>query len=71
VALKPNRPIIPPDRHAEENVVVRDVPAAALTAYSLSEDRVKTLQAGFEMHLSKPIDSMKLASAVKALRRRR
>jgi PAS domain S-box-containing protein len=49
---------------------VRDVPAAALTAYARSEDRVRTLQAGFEMHLAKPIDPLELASAIGALARR-
>lgn len=48
----------------------RDLPAAALTAYGRSGDRAKTLQAGFEMHLVKPIDPVELASAVKALARR-
>ncbi|HEV3141060.1 MAG TPA: ATP-binding protein, partial [Vicinamibacterales bacterium] len=50
---------------------LRDIPAAALTAYARSEDRAKTLQGGFEMHLAKPIDPIELASAVKALARRR
>ena len=53
------------------NPRVRTVPAAALTAYARSEDRAKTLQGGFEMHLAKPIDPVELASAVKALARRR
>ena len=50
---------------------LRYLPAAALTAYARSEDRAKTLQAGFEMHLAKPIDPVELVSAVKALARRR
>jgi CheY-like chemotaxis protein len=50
---------------------VRNVPAAALTAYARAEDRAKTLQAGFEMHLAKPVDPVELASAVQALARRR
>ena len=50
---------------------VREIPAAALTAYGRSEDRARSLQAGFEMHLGKPIDPIELASAVKALARRR
>jgi CheY-like chemotaxis protein len=54
-----------------EDEAVRDVPAAALTAYARSEDRAKTLQGGFEMHLAKPVDPVELASAVKALARRR
>jgi CheY-like chemotaxis protein len=49
---------------------LRDLPAAALTAYGRSGDRARTLQAGFEMHLVKPIDPVELASAVKALARR-
>jgi PAS domain S-box-containing protein len=51
--------------------LVREIPAAALTAYGRSEDRVRSLQGGFEMHLGKPIDPVELASAVKALARRR
>jgi PAS domain S-box-containing protein len=53
---------------------VRDIPAAALTAYARSEDRAKALKSGFEMHLAKPIDPVELITAVKALvaaRRRR
>jgi CheY-like chemotaxis protein len=50
---------------------VRRLPAAALTAYGRTEDRARTLQAGFEMHLAKPIDPVELAAAVKALARRR
>ena len=54
-----------------EDQAVREVPAAALTAYARSEDRAKTLQGGFEMHLAKPVDPVELASAVQALARRR
>ncbi|MGB2714782.1 MAG: ATP-binding protein, partial [Vicinamibacterales bacterium] len=50
---------------------VRETPAAALTAYGRTEDRARTLQAGFEMHLAKPVDPVELASAIKALARRR
>ena len=53
------------------SVRVREIPAAALTAYARTEDRARTLQGGFEMHLAKPIDPIELASAVKALARRR
>ncbi|HXD72652.1 MAG TPA: ATP-binding protein [Vicinamibacterales bacterium] len=56
---------------ASPNPRLRDLPAAALTAYARSEDRAKTLQGGFEMHLAKPIDPIELASAVQALGRRR
>jgi CheY-like chemotaxis protein len=50
---------------------VRNIPAAALTAYARSEDRAKALKSGFEMHLAKPIDPAELIAAVKALARHR
>ena len=50
---------------------VRDVPAAALTAFARSDDRAKALQSGFEMHLSKPVDPGELVAAVASLVRRR
>jgi CheY-like chemotaxis protein len=56
---------------ASDDPAVRDIPAAALTAYARSEDRAKALQSGFEMHLAKPIDPIELISAVQALARRR
>jgi CheY-like chemotaxis protein len=52
-------------QHADARV--RDLPAAALTAYARSEDRVKALRSGFKMHLAKPIDPGELMSAVATL----
>ena len=49
---------------------VRNVPAAALTAFARSEDRTKALRSGFEMHLAKPIDPGELVAAVGALAKR-
>ena len=49
---------------------VRDVPAAALTAFARSEDRTKALQHGFEMHLAKPVDPGELVASVATLVRR-
>jgi CheY-like chemotaxis protein len=54
---------------AHHNPLVRRVPAAALTAYARSEDRVKALRAGFQIHLAKPIDPAELVTAVAALAR--
>ena len=54
-----------------DDPALREVPAAALTAYARLEDRAQTLQRGFEMHLTKPVDPLELVSAVKALARRR
>jgi CheY-like chemotaxis protein len=49
---------------------VREVPAAALTAYARAEDRMKTLQSGFQMHLVKPVDPSELIIAVASLAKR-
>ena len=43
------------------------VPAVALTAYAKDEDREKALTAGFQKHLSKPIDPSILIDAVASL----
>ncbi|MEH2270960.1 MAG: response regulator [Nostoc sp.] len=40
------------------------IPAIALTAYTREEDRLEALSAGFQQHLSKPIDPNKLIAAV-------
>jgi PAS domain S-box-containing protein len=49
---------------------VREIPAAALTAYARAEDRKKTLQSGFQIHLAKPVDPGELIVAVAALAKR-
>jgi PAS domain S-box-containing protein len=40
------------------------VPAAALTAYSRAEDRANSMRAGFDAHLSKPVDLAELIATV-------
>jgi PAS domain S-box-containing protein len=52
------------------NPVVRRMPAAALTAYARSDDRVKALRAGFQIHLAKPIDPAELVATIAALVKR-
>jgi signal transduction histidine kinase/ActR/RegA family two-component response regulator len=47
---------------------VATVPAAALTAFAREEDRERALQAGFQLHLAKPVDADVLVTAVAALR---
>jgi PAS domain S-box-containing protein len=49
---------------------VRNIPAAALTAFARSEDRTRALQCGFEMHLAKPVDPGELVASVATLARR-
>ena len=47
------------------------VPAAALTAYARSEDRVRVLAAGYQIHLSKPIQPVELVTEIASLVKRR
>jgi CheY-like chemotaxis protein/two-component sensor histidine kinase len=46
------------------------VPAIALTAYARIEDRVKSIQAGYQLHLSKPVEPIELVAMVQSLARR-
>ena len=56
-------------RHLDEPW--HSLPAAALTAYARSQDRVTSLASGFHMHLAKPIDPLELIVAVASLVARR
>jgi PAS domain S-box-containing protein len=49
----------------------RSTPAAALTAYARSQDRITSLASGFHMHLAKPIDPLELIVAIATLAARR
>jgi CheY-like chemotaxis protein len=42
-------------------------PAVALTAYGRTEDRVRTLSAGYSMHVPKPVDPVELATIIASL----
>jgi PAS domain S-box-containing protein len=53
-----------------DDAALRDIPAAALTAYARSQDRSRALESGFGMHLSKPIEPAELVAAIRALTRR-
>lgn len=44
-----------------------EIPAIALTAYAREEDRRRSLQAGFQMHMSKPIEPLDLVRAIAKL----
>lgn len=52
----------PPDRAS--------IPAAALTSFARDEDRQHVFEAGFQVHLAKPIDSRALVAAVVSLAQR-
>jgi PAS domain S-box-containing protein len=42
-------------------------PALALTAYARTEDRIRALSEGYQMHLAKPVDRVELATVVSKL----
>jgi signal transduction histidine kinase len=46
---------------------VARTPAVALTAYGRVEDRLRTLSAGYSMHIPKPVDPAELATVVASL----
>jgi CheY-like chemotaxis protein len=43
------------------------MPAAALTAYARTEDRIRALAAGFQTHLAKPVDPAELVATIAVL----
>ncbi len=43
------------------------IPAVALTAYTRVEDRLRSLSAGFHMHLGKPVEALELLTVVASL----
>lgn len=47
--------------------LIKNLPAVALTAYASESDRAKALDAGFQMHLSKPVEPHKLVAVVAQL----
>ncbi len=47
------------------------IPAIALTAYASGDDRARALAAGFEAHVTKPVEPQELAAAVAELAARR
>jgi CheY-like chemotaxis protein len=49
---------------AEKRRERAELPAIALTAFARADDRVRALTAGFQSHLSKPVDGEQLVAAV-------
>ena len=45
------------------------IPAIALTAFARSEERTRSLQAGFQLHVAKPVEEAELVAAVASLAR--
>jgi CheY-like chemotaxis protein len=45
----------------------RKTPAVALTAFARSEDRTRAMMAGYQVHISKPIEPQELLATVGSL----
>jgi CheY-like chemotaxis protein len=54
---------------ARQGVAQRRIPAVAVTAYGRAEDRARTMAAGFDRHVVKPVDIADLVTIVAALGR--
>jgi CheY-like chemotaxis protein len=46
-----------------------ELPAIALTAYAGMPERTRALEAGFQLHLPKPVDAAELQLVVASMRR--
>ena len=54
---------LPPDQRGQ-------IPAIALTAFARTQDRLKILSAGYQMHVGKPIEPLELITIVASVTRR-
>jgi PAS domain S-box-containing protein len=50
-----------------DDKIAQGVPVVALTAFAGAENRLKTREAGFQVHLDKPIDPPQLIETIRAL----
>jgi CheY-like chemotaxis protein len=46
---------------------VSGIRAAAVTAYARSEDRIRALEAGYQVHIAKPLEEHELTTVIAAL----
>jgi CheY-like chemotaxis protein len=52
---------------ASEAQKLGSIPAIALTAYTRGEDSQQAIDAGFQMHVAKPVEPTRLTNAVMSL----
>ena len=57
-------------RRGDAGRAAAGTPAIALTAYARSEDRCHALAAGFQQHLSKPVEPAELSIVIASLTER-
>jgi CheY-like chemotaxis protein len=49
---------------AEQGFAAKPIPAIALTASGRSEDRLRALREGFQMHVAKPVEPAELVIVI-------
>lgn len=54
-------------RRCEHSVGGRKIPAVAVTAFARSEDRIRALQAGYNLNVAKPLESREIVAVIAAL----
>jgi signal transduction histidine kinase/DNA-binding response OmpR family regulator len=54
-------------RQVRTRLSARQLPAVALTAFARSEDRMRAMRAGFQVHVAKPVDPEELVAVVASL----
>ncbi len=47
-----------------------DIPAAAVTAFARSEDKIRALRSGYQTYLAKPVEAAELIAVVASLANR-
>jgi CheY-like chemotaxis protein len=50
---------------------IGSIPAIAVTAFARPEDRIAALQAGYNMHIAKPLDARELLTVIARLKQRK
>jgi CheY-like chemotaxis protein len=46
------------------------IPAVALTAFARTQDRLRILSSGYQMHVTKPVEPIELVTVVASLTKR-
>ena len=54
-------------RQVRRRLTSKELPAAALTAFARSEDRMRAMRAGFQVHVAKPVNPEELVAVVATL----
>ena len=57
------------DLRSSKDIRLREMPVVALTAFARPEDRIRALQSGYNMHVTKPVNPLELLTVINRVRR--